>query len=456
MKRELHMTRMFKQMLVLAVMLLASTSSALAGDESYYDFFVNLKSYPTGAGKVYADTEGTGNITEDQMGMPFSENISTPSDEVEVKFMAQYSGTGYFYAYATPADGWILAGFSGCKIKDGEHIFNDSIVSRSNPANLSIYSHYSDKDISTAEGSFPLTPDSTIYAIFTHIATDICVGQDSLGTAEISKVSNNIGDEVTLTAKPREAVGAKFDYWIKKETGEKIATNPLKLTVNECAHYYAHFSSDQAEVMNFPEEGGLKIFYSDHDVTVPSNVKVLTFNYSEGYDSVEYNKEQNKFFQVPDTSGYFAYTNEPYIMLGKGEATFFKIGQDGNTYSSSYFKWSGSEAVKVSSLAATCHYYTINLEKQQFELLADDATIPANTAYWALPNEHYETFKITSAPSIIYWNDPDATTGISNVNTEKPTKVAHKGIYNLQGQKVSKMGKGLYIVDGKKVINLAK
>lgn len=460
MKRELHVTKLFKQMLVLGIVLLASTSSAFAGDESYYDYFVKLKTYPSGAGLVYANADNGTNLTQDQMGNPFSENMTTPSDEIDVKFMAQYISTGYFNAYATPADGWIFAGFSGCKIdeKTGEHLFNDSIVSRDNPANLSIFSHYSDKEQGTAESNFPIVEDSTLYALFTHIANNVYVGQDSLGSVEISKVCNNIGDQITLTAKVRDANHTKFDYWIKKETGEKIKDNPLQLTVNECAHYEAHFASDLAETINFPEEGGMAIFYSNHDVTVPSNVKVLTFNYSEGLDSVEYSKESNKFFQVPDTAGYHAYAQEPYIMLGKGEATFYQTGEEVNTYSSSYFKWSGNEAVSVSSLAATCHYYTINLEKQQFELLADNATIPAKTAYWALPNERYEALKATSAPAIIYWNDPTIAAGISTITKESTKKNAtKKGIYNIQGQKVEKMtSKGLYIIDGKKVINLAK
>jgi len=457
MKRELHFACLCKHLLVLVFVLLSSTTSAFAGEESYYDFFVNLTAYPSGAGKVYAEVDKDNNIIEDQNGNPFSPEMGVPAENVEVKFMYKYGDTAYFNAYAVPTDGWILAGFSGCKIdvQTGDHLFNDSIVSRDNPANLSIISHFSDKDQGVAESSFPLVADSTLYALFTHIATNVCVGQDSLGTVEISKVCNNIGEEVTLTAKVRDAEHTHFDYWIKKETGEKITSNPLKLTVNECAHYEAHFTSSLAETINFPEEGGLAIFYSNNDVCVPTNVKVLTFNYSENYDSVEYNKEKNMFFQVPDTSGYHAYAQEPYIVLGKGEATFFKTGEEVNAYSNSYFKWSG-EGVKVAELAATCHYYGINLEKQQFELLADDATIPANTAYWALPNERYEAHKVSSAPSAIYWNDPE-TTGISTITKENNTKVANKGIYNLQGQKVNKMtGKGLYIINGKKVINLAK
>lgn len=458
MKRELRFTTLLKQLFVFGIVLLASTGTMNA-EEVYYDFYATLKAYPTGAGKVYAkvDTDA-GNIVNDQMGMPFSPDMETPADEVDVKFMAEYIGTGYFNACAVPANGWILAGFSACKKNaDEEHLFDDSIFSRSNPASIGVISHASNNDQSVAEGLFPITPDTTFYAIFTHVAVDVCLGQDSLGTAKISKVSNDINDQVTLTAIPRDAKHTEFDYWIKKETGEHIATNPLQLTVSECAHYEAHFSSDLAETINFPEEGGLTIFYSDSLVTVPSNVKVLTFNYSEYSDSVMYNEDKNAFYQVPDTSLYYAYAKEPYVMFGKGEATFFKISDEINEYSTSYFKMAEKDTL-VSKLAVTCHYYSVNLEKQQFELLADDATISANTAYWALPNERYQIFGVNDAPAVIYWNDPESTTGIQNISQSTNTKASKaQGIYNLQGQKVGKMtGKGLYIVNGKKVINLAK
>ncbi len=458
MKRELLSTKAFKHLLALAIVLLFSTSSALAG-EGYYDFFATLKAYPSGAGKVYADATES-NISKKQSGEAFSENMGIPSDEVEVKFMCQYLNESFFKAYAIPVDGWILAGFSGCKKdQDDNHIFNDSIVSRDNPASLNLIAHISNEDQGTAEESFPLVADTTLYALFTHVANKVCEGQDSLGTVSISKVCNDIGDQVKLTATVKDPTHTKFDYWIKKETGEHLTDNPLNLTVSECAHYEAHFTSDLADVINFPEEGGLAIYYSDHSVSIPTNVQILTFNYSE-YAETPYIKkdtDSDKYYMTADTASYSAYAKEPYILLGKGEATLYHTGEETSEYSTSYFKMTGDEAVSVSTLAATSHYYTVNLDKQQFDLLADDATIPAKTAYWALPTERLEALEITSAPSVIYWNNPSATTGINKVSKENTIKASRKGIYNLQGQKVTQMSaKGLYIINGKKVINLAK
>ena len=43
----------------------------------------------------------------------------------------------------------------------------------------------------------------------------------------------------------------------------------------------------------------------------------------------------------------------------------------------------------------------------------------------------------------------ETATGIHNLNAEK---TAGKGIYNLNGQKVTKAQKGLFIIGGKKVV----
>ena len=266
---------------------------------------------------------------------------------------------------------------------------------------------------------------------------------------------NDINDEVTLTATPKNAEHTQFDYWIKKETGEKINTNPLTLIVADTAHYQAHFTSDLAQTINFPEEGGYAMIYSDKAFMVPSNASICNFNYSTS-DSLRYNTDKKIFYQEPFISGYQGYAHEPYIMQGYGEVTLFLTDESENSSSANLLAWSGENEINISELPVTKHYYSVNFDKQQFELLPENAKVPAKTIYLALPNERYEVYEVTEAPAIIYWNNPDPSTGIVSVQ-QNVAKTAPKGIYNIQGQKVAKMtGNGLYIVNGKKVINLAK
>ena len=382
--------------------------------------------------------------------------MKTPAENIEVKFIYNGFNSQSFPAVATPNEGWIFAGYSACtKDVDGTHLFNDNIISRAEKSDISMNSKISDKDLSTAQNNFPLSPDTTFYALFTHVAVDVCTGQDSLGTAKISKVCNDINDEVTLTATPKNAEHTQFDYWIKKETGEKITTNPLTLIVADTAHYQAHFTSDLAKTINFPEEGGYAMIYSDKAFMLPSNASICTFNYST-LDSLRYNTDKKIFYQKPFISTYQGLAHEPYIMQGYGEVTLFLTDEGESSASSNLLAWSGESEINISELPVTKHYYSVNFDKQQFELLPENATVPAKTIYLALPNERYEVYGVTEAPAIIYWNNPDTSTGIVSVQ-QNVAEAAPKGIYNIQGQKVAKMtGNGLYIVNGKKVINLAK
>ena len=456
MKKESLISRLFKQMLVLGILLFVSANSAMAGEQAYYDFYANLSAYPSGAGSVYVDMEANDDcILTDAMDEPLSD-MKTPAENIEVKFIYNGFNSQSFPAVATPNEGWIFAGYSACtKDVDGTHLFNDKIISRAEKSNISMNSKISDKDLSTAQSNFPISPDTTFYALFTHVAVDVCTGQDSLGTAKISKVCNDINDEVTLTATPKNAEHTQFDYWIKKETGEKITTNPLTFIVADTAHYQAHFTSDLAQTINFPEEGGYAMIYSDKAFMLPSNASICNFNYSSS-DSLRYNTDKKIFYQEPFISGYQGLAHEPYIMQGYGEVTLFLTEEGESLSSENLLAWSGESEINISALPVTKHYYSVNFDKQQFELLPEKATVPAKTIYLALPNERYEVYGVTEAPAIIYWNNPDTSTGIVSVQ-QNVAKTAPKGIYNIQGQKVAKMtGNGLYIVNGKKVINLAK
>lgn len=456
MKKESLISRLFKQMLVLGILLFVSANSAMAGEQAYYDYYANLSAYPSGAGSVYVDMEANDDcILTDAMDEPLSD-MKTPAENIEVKFIYNGFNSQSFPAVATPNEGWIFAGYSACtKDVDGTHLFNDKIISRAEKSDISMNSKISDKDLSTAQSNFPISPDTTFYALFTHVAVDVCTGQDSLGTAKISKVCNDINDEVTLTATPKNAEHTQFDYWIKKETGEKINTNPLTFIVADTAHYQAHFTSDLAQTINFPEEGGYKMIYSDKAFMVPSNASICNFDYSLS-DSLRYNTDKKIFYQEPFISVYQGYAHEPYIMQGYGEVTLFLTDESENSSSANLLAWSGENEINISELPVTKHYYSVNFDKQQFELLPENAKVPAKTIYLALPNERYEVYGVTEAPAIIYWNNPDPSTGIVSVQ-QNVAKAAPKGIYNIQGQKVAKMiGNGLYIVNGKKVINLAK
>lgn len=449
----------------LALVFLASTGIANAGETKWGDYYATLSAYPTGAGLVYAEVpESSVTESEDEMSDLFTD-MKTPAESVDVKFMYNDVSTYTpFYPHAVPSEGWIFAGFSKAKVVrdevEGEDVFvfNDSIYDTDNPSsNTYLEAGFSDADQTIALSSFPMTPTAKFYALFTHVKPTIAIGQSPLGTVSISKVCNEIGDDVTLTATPDESKNATFDYWVNMNTQEKIAQNPLEVkNIQESAVYEAHFKSDKAITMEFPEEGGYKIVYFDKGYVMPAtNVVDNTFDFWDiSMNNLKVTEDSSAYYIQPGDLRNWLYPGNPHILYGKGLMTFVE-NDEMQKSNSNELEWSGDNGVNVADLSLDKKYYSVNLEKKQFELLADDAVIAPKTAYFAMPVECYTAHNVEKAPSIVYWYKPETSTGIEEIQQETATVGNAKGIYSIDGKKMNAIpAKGLYIVNGKKVIKL--
>lgn len=449
----------------LALVFLASTGIANAGETKWGDYYATLSAYPTGAGLVYAEVpESSVTESEDEMSDLFTD-MKTPAESVDVKFMYNnYDTKTYFYPHAVPSEGWIVAGFSQAKVVrdevEGEDVFvfNDSIYDTDNPSsNTYLEAAFSDADQTIAFTSFPMAPTAQFYALFTHVKPTIAIGQSPLGTVSISKVCNEIGDDVTLTATPDESKNATFDYWVNMNTQEKIAQNPLEVkNIQESAVYEAHFKSDKAITMEFPEEGGYKIVYFDKGYVMPAtNVVDNTFDFWDiSTNNLKVTEDSSAYYIQPGDLRNWLYPGNPHILYGKGLMTFVE-NDEMQKSNSNELEWSGDNGVNVADLSLDKKYYSVNLEKKQFELLADDAVIAPKTAYFAMPVECYTAHNVEKAPSIVYWYKPETSTGIEEIKPETATVGNAKGIYSIDGKKMNAIpAKGLYIVNGKKVIKL--
>ena len=449
----------------LALVFLASTGIANAGETKWGDYYATVSAYPTGAGLVYAEVpESSVTESEDEMSDLFTD-MKTPAESVDVKFMYNDVSTYTpFYPHAVPSEGWIFAGFSQAKgVRDeveGEDVFvfNDSIYDTDNPSsNTYLEAAFSDADQTIALSSFPMTPTAQFYALFTHVKPTIAIGQSPLGTVSISKVCNEIGDDVTLTATPDESKNATFDYWVNMNTQEKIAQNPLEVkNIQESAVYEAHFKSDKAITMEFPEEGGYKIVYFDKGYVMPAtNVVDNTFDFWDiSMNNLKVTEDSSAYYIQPGDLRNWLYPGNPHILYGKGLMTFVE-NDEMQKSNSNELEWSGDNGVNVADLSLDKKYYSVNLEKKQFELLADDAVIAPKTAYFAMPVECYTAHNVEKAPSIVYWYKPETSTGIEEIQQETATVGNAKGIYSIDGKKMNAIpAKGLYIVNGKKVIKL--
>lgn len=176
----------------------------MAGSDYYYK--VTATASPTGEGKVYvsAKQETPTSDYKDEMSIEHKENSY------------QKAASKEFYLYAQPAEGYL---FDKWTKDDG----TTEVSKQKNTSTGSLTSSAKDQN----------TPATFGYiAHFIKAGDAYVVSEDeAVGTAGISKPTNAIGDEVTLTAYPDMFAG-KFKAWTKD--GQVVSRdNPYTFTVTE-------------------------------------------------------------------------------------------------------------------------------------------------------------------------------------------------------------------------------
>jgi len=430
---------------LLAVVLMVASATNLSAAESWTAFYNKLIAYPTGAGQVYMDENGD---TEEP----------TWADQAEMKVKQQAENVGWFYAYAKPADGWILGGFSMATLDENgqPEDFNGVFDTTKNPGYIETYSDIvsaGDYDTGTSGDStaiaYPLDPNNVCYAVFTHVAVRYSPGQESLGTIEIDQPCNNIGDVVTITATPA-ANDCFFKCWTLN--GETVSTDEsYTLTVTGTAEYVAHFTSNRAATTDFGDGGYMWMDFSKYNVNVniPDNVQIM-YMYADSLNLNSVDGDDNTIAPFTYNGGYLLAYNIA-LLYGVGEATF--VVDDAavdpeSVYIDEYnMLFSATKGEKISTLDNTStSYYAFDKENEKFTLLSGDDTM-SDACLLALPDTCYAALGV--APKTIYLKPAPSVTGINEVTASKKPAT---GIYNLQGMRQSSIRRsGIYIIDGKKV-----
>ena len=434
-------------------------------DDNYYWFFNKVEASPTGKGVIYASD---GSVT------PESESDYVAS--LDVKFNA-HSSYGSIYAWAKPAAGYQLAGwFTSAtdettmaeKVADGEE------------ASIAVTTEVT-TDNDTQE-YYPFDPDATYYAIFAKVKVNAAAGLEDVAELSISKVANDTGDKITLTATPYDAESVQFDYWSDSK-GNKITENPYTLTVSGVETYTAHFKGDGILTIDFGE--GKYIPFSNECSTI-LNPDVVGYRieeqpqtfFDDDYNEIAFDETENAW-------GYWTnvYDDEGNLESStftkyEGEIPTFdasyKLSQFGYTYNAGdavilYSKglqsfaltpeeepspWEGSllqptceGAVNIADLPTrdddgnAITYYTFN--GQDF-VKATTGTVAKDQCYLMLTAEQYPQ------PDKILVANSDLVVGIEAVPA-KPAAPQFVGIYTIDGKQVKAPVKGINIVNGKKV-----
>lgn len=197
--------------------------------------------------------------------------------------------------------------------------------------------------------------------------------------------------------------------------------------------YYAPASAEIK--VNIGATGYATLYYSDRALVVPENVYAYTYKVTNGKldESYLYNAGET----IPAATGVV-------LKAAPGEYTFAASQKAGDVDTDNLLK--GSDEATLTTGGAV--YYKLSLNKAGdansvgfYYGAADGAafTNGAHKAYLALP---------TASGVRAFLFNGNTTTGIQNVTSNN----AATQVYDLQGRRVQSAQKGLYIINGKKVL----
>lgn len=234
-----------------------------------------------------------------------------------------------------------------------------------------------------------------------------------------------------------EGSGENWENWTINDV------NSSSLTISHPS------STDQVQINN------ITIYY--RQVFAPSTILVTAKKAEVAYWSTFYSSianyqapEGTKVYKVNDDGSFITTTEIEDRIVTKGQGVVLKSLTSGNIVmtkvaSGSSDDYSGNSLTGTGvAITNPGNAYGLSYKPSSgvgFYKLSSTGTIGANKAYLVSDN---------AAARAFFAFDTDATTGIDKVNvldSEKEVKA-----FDLQGRRVAKPAKGLYIVNGKKVI----
>lgn len=425
-----HFTLSLRALTLCVATLMASVAFA-EPDNAYHWFYDVFEVYPTGAGQIYV-------VDQDEDTAESKEDIPAESWAATTEYKAEVFGqsTKYLNGYAQPAEGWHFLGFGT----------QEEVLS---PA--SYYSDYTmlfvnsktSADDNTTDLT-PFEPDTTIYALFTHVYATVDASCNLFGAVDVKPFINNIGDDVTLTATPNEEYKATFDYWLAPD-GETQLTDPvIKVKASEVAQYIAFFHSDAVETIP-ADPSGYTIIYDERNLTLISDyASVLFIN--------TYEPEKDRLTYTIG-SGYI-WGQTPTIVWSYSDIVVLPMAED--VYPSDNPLWMKA-ATPVSDLDGSMTWFQVVLptgDEWQIKLqkLAATVTIPEGTMVVGISNETIATLGgIDDVLTLEEYVEPNPDEdAVKSVNAAVP---ASEAIYDMSGRRIKAMNrKGIYVVGGKKVV----
>lgn len=337
--------------------------------------------------------------------------------------------------------------------------FTDADITAFSGNNIYIYKGESSNITKVTLRQTP-TPTST-----TNISSD-SYAADWDGKAYDAVDAAQIGDVIRFTY---TATGTWLQMYVMNNSkGEEWQTDAYSITSGE-SYTYEYVIPDYATLKKIRTEG-FAIKGQDYQI---SSVDLLTYADSYGYTTVTitdtgyatWSSDKKYDFASAGITAYYAsavatgvvtltsmditWDYQGYILKATpGDYDVMEsLTTDGTYYpSTNYLKYQVSEGTVTASTSGTYHYILAKHNSDiGFYKLTSDHTLAAHKAYLETPDDITPTANARVA--LIF--DNSEPTAIKNVNEWNTEDFIY---YNLNGVRVQNPTKGLYIVNGKKVV----
>lgn len=296
----------------------------------------------------------------------------------------------------------------------------------------------------TAAGNLIFNITSPAANKYYKLVFDIAVA-GSNGIIQISKVQYNEAGAVILEPAGISYARKQYDITLGEEVEFVTLSNPNNLPVT--------YASSNTEVATIDAEGNVTVV--GVGTTTISATTEKTDKYDAGYACYVINVTEyiepdpsEDITNTPETAYTVAQANE-LIAAGKGldskvyvAGTITEIKEVSTQYGNATF-WIGDEATRGEADLQIYHGYF--LENQKFTA-ENQIKVGDKVVMYGLLVDYNGTKEMKTV--YVYSLNGNQTVGIRGIEAGKNSQ----SIYNLAGQRVGKAVKGIYVINGKKVV----
>ena len=206
------------------------------------------------------------------------------------------------------------------------------------------------------------------------------------------------------------------------------------------------------EVITIPVSsvGYATTYYSDKNLVVPEGVEAYTYKVADGKLTVSSVYESGDV--IPQGTG---------VVLKAAEGNYdFEVSDEGGFVDGDNLLRGTDEPATISESGYKYYMLSLNAQSDPNSVgfywgknsnNGTKITNGAHKAYLAVPTGESTTGGNAGAKSFFLFNEEDITDGIDNVQSAE-FKTQSTEIYNLNGQRVNTPQRGIYIVNGRKVV----